>query len=523
MHRDRRGGSCVDRARGPVLGDRQHLTHAFTSLRRQAFPLLPEEKDARLGQVGRLEGNRAREIVDPDHRDSLGRCPRRERLGVFVVAHVLVAVGDHRTASIPALAPNNVHLTCQKGVGGAHDGSDVEVVGEVLNRHVEGVSATIQILNDRLEPPVPVLVDDVASITPFEQLRIKPRIVGPRMRVRADAHRHGFRAVSHVCTCVTAHPGDDSRYGSSVKRAIVNLVRGLLMGVAEVIPGVSGGTVALIVGVYRTLINAIADAVLALRQLVGLAQGGPSAGRFSGTLKSLPWGLLIPLAIGMGVAVILGAKFIEPLLETNPIQMKALFFGLVLAGVYVPAHMVIRAGGPWRTVDYVVALVFAIILFVLVGLPPATIDDPSPLVIFLSAAVAICALVLPGVSGSFLLLTLGMYESTIAAVNDRNIAYLAVFALGAIVGLALFVSVLKWLLAHRTRITLVVITGLMVGSLRALWPWEDDDRGLLAPSTDVLSAIVLFLVGMAIVVALILTERRLGLSEEQEDAGLASP
>lgn len=305
-----------------------------------------------------------------------------------------------------------------------------------------------------------------------------------------------------------------------MKRAIVNLVRGGLMGIAEVIPGVSGGTVALIVGVYRTLINAIADAVLALRQLVGLAGGRPSARSFAGTLRSLPWTLLVPLVIGMGIAVVLGAKFIEPLLETNPIQMRALFFGLVLAGVYVPAHMVIRAGGPWRTVDFVVALVFAAVLFVLVGLPPATINDPSPLVVFLAAAVAICALVLPGVSGSFLLLTLGMYETTIQAVNERNVAYLAVFALGAIVGLAVFVSVLKWLLAHRTRITLVIITGLMVGSLRALWPWEDDDRGLQAPNEAVLSAILFFAIGIAVVVGLMMAERRLGVSEEQEDAAL---
>lgn len=301
-----------------------------------------------------------------------------------------------------------------------------------------------------------------------------------------------------------------------MKKTLINLVRGALMGIAEVIPGVSGGTVALIVGVYRTLINAIADAVLALRQLVGLAEGGPR--RVGGTLRSLPWALLIPLAIGMAVALVLGARFIEPLLETNPIQMKSLFFGLVLAGIYVPAHMVIRAGGRWRPVDYLVALIFAAILFVVVGLPPATVTDPSAIVIFFSAAFAICALVLPGVSGSFLLLTLGMYETTINAVNERNFGYLAIFALGALVGLALFVSLLKWLLAHRTRITLVIVTGLMVGSLRALWPWEDEDRGLQAPNEAVPSAILFFAIGVLVVVGLMIAERRLGVSEEQEDS-----
>lgn len=114
------------------------------------------------------------------------------------------------------------------------------------------------------------------------------------------------------------------------------------MGVAEVIPGVSGGTVALIVGIYQTLINAIANVVLSLRQLVGLGTGKPSARAFATTFRALPWRTLIPVAIGMVIALVLGARFIEPLLEEYPVRMRALFFGLVLAGVYVPAHMVVR-------------------------------------------------------------------------------------------------------------------------------------------------------------------------------------
>jgi len=342
----------------------------------------------------------------------------------------------------------------------------------------------------------------------LEKLRIKMRISGPW--AFPWAHTHG-EILPHAFT----HARDLSHYRERVKSAVINLIRGALMGVAEVIPGVSGGTVALIVGIYRTLINAIADVVLAGRQI--LRGRFADAGR---TLRSLPWPLLIMVLIGMGIALVLGARFIEPLLETHPVQMRALFFGLVLAGVYVPAHMVIRAGGKWRTVDYVVALAFAVILFVVTGLPPANVTDPSLFVVFLAAAVAICALVLPGVSGSFLLLTLGMYETTISAVNERNFSYLAVFALGAIVGLALFVSALKWLLAHKTRITLVIVTGLMVGSLRALWPWQTEDRLLQGPSGDVLPVVALFLAGVLVVVGLILAERRLGLSEEQTDAQL---
>jgi putative membrane protein len=224
------------------------------------------------------------------------------------------------------------------------------------------------------------------------------------------------------------------------------------------------------------------------------------------------------VAIGMVTALILGARFIGPLLEEHPVRMRALFFGLVLAGVYVPAHMVLRTSpGAWRAKDLVVAAVAAIFLFWLTGVPPANITDPGPIVIVLAAAVAICALVLPGVSGSFLLLSVGMYETTISAVNNRDLGYIALFGLGAVIGLASFVTLLRWLLANRARITLVIITGLMVGSLRALWPWQSVDRDLLAPSTDIGMVLLLFIAGVLAVVGLLLIERRLGISEEQTD------
>lgn len=302
---------------------------------------------------------------------------------------------------------------------------------------------------------------------------------------------------------------------------VVNLIRGAFIGAAEVVPGISGGTIALIVGVYRALIAAIADAVLAVRQLLGFANGRPSGRRFAATLRSLPWGLLIPLGIGMVAAVIIGARLLEPILDEYPVTSRAFFFGLIVAAIYVPVHMVTRLnGGRWRFQDIVIALIAAVVVFLITGLPPTTVVDPSPLVILGSAAIAICALVLPGVSGSFLLLSFGMYEPTIQAVNDRDLAYIAIFGLGAVLGLAAFVSVLRWLLEHRARITLVILTGFMVGSLRALWPWQTEDRSLEGPSGDVMAVVLLALAGAAIVVILLLIERRFGLTEEQEDAGL---
>jgi putative membrane protein len=302
----------------------------------------------------------------------------------------------------------------------------------------------------------------------------------------------------------------------AVLKFITNLGRGALMGSAEVVPGVSGGTLALIVGIYQTLINSIADLVLSVRQLVGLAPGKASTKTAVSTFKSLPWRLLIPVAIGMGAAVILGAKLIEPLLDEQPIAMKALFFGLVIAGTYVPAHMVTKVGG-WSPSFVLLGLISAVFVFFLTGLPQGNMADPSLIVVFFSASIAICALVLPGVSGSFLLLTVGMYDPTIAAVNDRNFAYLAVFALGAILGLAIFVSLLKWLLENRARVTLVIITGLMLGSLRALWPWQGPERELLAPTDQIGIALLLFIAGAAFVAVLLILERKFGETEEQKD------
>lgn len=291
--------------------------------------------------------------------------------------------------------------------------------------------------------------------------------------------------------------------------SLINLLRGALIGVAEVIPGVSGGTVALIVGLYRSLIDAIADAVLAGRRLIT----GPRSD-VGPLLRGLPWSMLIPVGVGMVIAIILGARFIEPLLQTHPEQMLALFFGLVAAGIAVPWAILRRTppgGVGWR--DALIILLALVAAVLLTGLPPGDISDPPLIAVFFAAAIAICALVLPGVSGSFLLLSMGLYESTISAVNERNFAYLAVFAIGAIFGLAVFVSFLRWLLDHQARITMAVIVGLMIGSLRALWPWQDADRNLLAPSTDVVSVILCALAGAAIVIVLLWIERRLHLSE----------
>lgn len=282
-------------------------------------------------------------------------------------------------------------------------------------------------------------------------------------------------------------------------------VRGALIGAAEVVPGVSGGTIALIVGVYETIIRSAGHLVRAAVNVVlhGLRRGTDGAVRHHA--REVRWDALVPIGIGMLTAVVVGAALLEPVLEEYPVQARALFAGLIVASLVVPARMV---GGRWTATEVLVGLLAAAAAFLLTGIPPAADQDPTALVVFGAAAVAVCALVLPGVSGSFLLLTLGLYEPTLGAVNDRDLGYLGVFVLGAIFGLGAFVAGLQWLLEHRHRITLVVMTGLMAGSLRALWPWQDDDRGLLAPGESLGAVVVLFAVGAIVVLTLVLVETR---------------
>ncbi|MFD0776338.1 DUF368 domain-containing protein, partial [Streptomonospora algeriensis] len=284
---------------------------------------------------------------------------------------------------------------------------------------------------------------------------------------------------------------------------IVNGVRGALIGTAEAVPGVSGGTIALIVGIYETLISSAGHVVSAVRiaavDLVkgrGLRRAGAEAARAD-------WAAVIAVLIGMLCALALAASFLAPLVEREQQRSFAFFFGLVLASLAVPYT---ASGRPWRARHYLVALVAAAAAFVLTGLPPAHVD-PNPLIVMAAAAVAICALVLPGVSGSFILLTLGLYTSTMGAVHDRDFGYLGTFFIGAVLGLAFFVKLLQTLLERHHQITLVVLTGLLAGSLRALWPWQQEDRTLLAPEGDIPATVALAVAGFAVVAAVMLIER----------------
>lgn len=291
---------------------------------------------------------------------------------------------------------------------------------------------------------------------------------------------------------------------------LLDAVRGGAIGVAEIIPGVSGGTVALLVGIYDTLISSAAVMVRAFFSIFR-----PTARRENWlALKQLPWWRLAVIATGMLVAIVAAAAFIEPLIERFPELTRAFFAGLIVASLAVPIRMV---GKPFGVSRLAVVLAVGAAVFLVLGLAPLNQIDPQPWMILASAALAVCALVLPGVSGSFLLLSLGLYQPTLAAVNDRDFGYLGLFIAGAIVGLGSFVVLLQWLLRRARALTLTVMTGLLLGSLRALWPWQTDERVLLAPASEALLPALLWAgLGVAIVVALMVFERKPSVSSQRE-------
>ncbi len=278
---------------------------------------------------------------------------------------------------------------------------------------------------------------------------------------------------------------------SGLRHAPLHVAQGLLMGAADVVPGVSGGTMALIVGIYERLIESVREGLAAPFYLVT-----GRIGDMRRALAAVDWWLVLPLAVGVLTALALAAGVIPGLLERYPERSRGLFFGLIVASIAIPWQALERRTGR----EALVALVAAVAAFVLVGLPAlAPAADPSVVRIFLSASVAICAMILPGVSGSFLLLALGMYEVTLEAVHDRDLGYVAVFAAGALVGLGLFSRLLTWLLAEKPDATMAVLIGLMAGSLRALWPWQTESRGLLAPGDDVGVVVGLAVLGLGLV------------------------
>ena len=275
--------------------------------------------------------------------------------------------------------------------------------------------------------------------------------------------------------------------------AVKTYVIGLLMGSADVVPGVSGGTIALVTGIYERLVASIRSGSSALGSLI--------KGDLAGTkrnLRDVEWVFVLLLLGGIFTAVLSLAHFIGVQLEENPVILAAGFFGLVVGSIAVAIRMIREPA-----ISHLwVGLLVGVSLFVTLGLGSGDVrESPGLLAYFGSAALAICAMILPGISGSLILVLIGMYDSVLGAVTDRDFASVGVFILGAIVGLAFFSQILHVALRRWHDMVLAGLIGLMAGSLRIVWPWPDGVQGaaLGAPNSDVLMALLAMVVGFGVV------------------------
>lgn len=295
---------------------------------------------------------------------------------------------------------------------------------------------------------------------------------------------------------------------------IGNLIRGALIGLVETIPGISGGTVALVVGIYQQLIE---SASAMIRWGLALVRGRRDEAREY--WSSISWRLLIPLGLGMVIAVFTVAGPVVGLVETYPERMRSLFFGMVAASVMVPLLMVRddvtyhrKILGIRHGIFFVVA---ALIAFGVLSLPATQALEPHWYILMPAAAIAVSALVLPGLSGSLVLLTVGLYEPTLRAVEARDIGYILIFGSGLILGLVVIVQILKWLLDHHHSTTLIALSGVMVGALRALWPYQTEGGALLPISDGIGLNVMLALIGAVVVIVMVVADRRMSRSAAQ--------
>jgi putative membrane protein len=272
--------------------------------------------------------------------------------------------------------------------------------------------------------------------------------------------------------------------------------RGFAMGAADVVPGVSGGTMAFILGIYEELIHAIHSVDLAFfRRLFSL--------RLREAFAFVPWQFVLALVFGILAAILTLASALSHALHTYPVLVWAFFFGLVLASVIVVRKRVSR----WTPAVLLIAALAAVGSYNLVGLVPVETPE-EPWFLFLSGALAITAMILPGISGAFILVLLGKYHYVLDAVVTGDIITLLIVVAGAAVGLVSFARVLRWLFKNHHDITVAALTGLILGALRKVWPWKESQSvqefNILPPTYDAefATAVLLMLFGFALVLFL---------------------
>lgn len=278
-------------------------------------------------------------------------------------------------------------------------------------------------------------------------------------------------------------------------------LKGMAMGAADVVPGVSGGTIAFIVGIYDELINSIKSINAHSIKLL-------FTGKIAAFWKAINANFLCALLLGIAISVFSLAKLITYLLENEPVLVWSFFFGLVLASTWFVSKDIKEWN--WKTIlGFIIGAIVA--YYITIATPAET--PKNLLFIFFCGAIAICAMILPGISGSFILVLLGKYFYIMGAINSLDLVVLGVFAVGAFLGITSFSRVLSYALKHFRNITLAVLTGFMLGSLNKVWPWKNkletfvDGHSVILesntyPNETVGEAVALMVVGFVLVYVL---------------------
>lgn len=296
----------------------------------------------------------------------------------------------------------------------------------------------------------------------------------------------------------------------SLKEYVVISLKGMAMGAADVVPGVSGGTIAFISGIYEELLNSISSFNFSLIN-VFKNEG------FKSVWIKVNGNFLVSLFVGILISVLSLAKLIESMLENHPIVIWSFFFGLVLASIIYIGKQITK----WTKGSFLCLILGAILAFYITTLNPMVSANSSPWFLFLAGMIAICAMILPGISGSFILVLLGAYKPVLNALNTKDFVSIIIFLVGAVIGLLSFSRILKWLFSTYKNYTLATLTGFIIGSLNKIWPWKEtiswrtNSKGIEVPfntasvspfsfegDNQLLISIFLMLIGFGLIILL---------------------
>lgn len=251
--------------------------------------------------------------------------------------------------------------------------------------------------------------------------------------------------------------------------------KGLAMGAADAVPGVSGGTIAFISGIYEELVSTISNVNISLFKTL-FSKG------LNAFWKQANGNFVLALLSGVIISYISFMRIAKYLLENHPVLIWSFFLGLIIASIYFVGKQITK----WNFAVILALIIGTIIAYVISSLPVLSTND-NPNFLFIAGAIAICAMILPGISGSFILIILGAYKTLGDAIHDFDVKKILIFISGAVIGLLSFSHVLKWLFKHYHNITLALLTGFIFGSLDKVWPWKEtlswhtDSKGIQSP------------------------------------------